>query len=353
MIARQGQAVFGICGWKNSGKTTLIESILRDLIAQGLRVAVVKNDVHGLDVDRPGKDSDRFFKAGADVVLRGPGEEVCRFSSTGEEELHARIARFVPFHDVVIVEGHMSTPVPKVWLFGKDTQPCPDDVEQVLAEVPFGPDRETGLSNRREIVLPLVREWLEKQWTDQPLIGCVLIGGRSSRMGFPKQLIESGGETWLERIVSLLGEVTDQVVAAGSGALTAGMDDLLVLPDVPAASGPIAGILAAQRWHPDASWLVAACDMPNITVDALEWLCSMRKPGVWAALPLLDPEKGYVEPLLALYDRRSRSLLEAAAQSGHFGLQHLPVDPKVATPQPPDALRGAWKNMNSVEDLEE
>ncbi len=353
MNTKTGQTVFGICGWKNSGKTTLIESLLPDLIEQGLSVAVVKHDAHGLDVDRRGKDSDRFFRAGGDVILKGPGEEICRFRADRDEELHQRIARLAPFHDLVIVEGHKTTPVPKVWLHGKDDRPRPAAVENVLAELPIGPEKGRSLSDRKRIVMPLLQQWLDRQWLEQPLIGCVLIGGRSRRMGVPKHLMETGGETWLERTVNLLGKVTGQVVAAGSGSLPEGLKELTVLPDVPGVSGPMAGLLAAQRWNPDASWLVAACDMPRLTVDALEWICSLRRPGVWAALPLLDPRTGSVEPLLALYDRRSRLLLERLASKGAFSLQEPVAHPKVITPQPAARLRGAWKNMNSIEDLEE
>lgn len=353
MNKETGQTAFGICGWKNSGKTTLIESLLPDLIGQGLSVAVVKHDAHGLDVDRSGKDSDRFFRAGGDVILKGPGEEICRFRTSDAEELHERIARLAPFHDLVIVEGHKATPVPKVWLHGRDGRPRPAAVENVLAEIPFGPESGGSLSDRKGIVLPLLRQWLDAQWLSQPVIGCVLIGGKSGRMGIPKHLIETGGETWLERTANLLGKVTGQVVAAGSGALPEGLEDLIVLPDAPGVSGPMAGILAAQRWNPDVSWLVAACDMPRMTVDALEWLCSLRRPGVWAALPLLDPRTGSVEPLLALYDRRSKSFLERFASKGIFSLQEPACHPKVITPQPAAQMRSAWKNMNSIEDLEE
>ena len=50
-----------------------------------------------------------------------------------------------------------------------------------------------------------------------PVWGCVLIGGRSRRMGRPKHLIEAGGCSWLERTVTLLGHCVEQVVIAGPG----------------------------------------------------------------------------------------------------------------------------------------
>ena len=70
--------IFGICGHSGSGKSTLIEALLPRLLARRLVVAVAKLNAHGIDVDRPGKDSDRFFRAGADVFLAGPDQAFAR-----------------------------------------------------------------------------------------------------------------------------------------------------------------------------------------------------------------------------------------------------------------------------------
>jgi hypothetical protein len=75
--------VLGICGYSGSGKTTLIESLVPVFRSRGLRVAVVKHDAHTPTVDAPGKDSDRFFRAGADVVLRSPDETFIRRHGPG------------------------------------------------------------------------------------------------------------------------------------------------------------------------------------------------------------------------------------------------------------------------------
>ena len=57
--------VIAVCGLKNSGKTTLIERLIRELSARGLRTAVIKHDGHDFVCDVPGTDSDRFMQAGA------------------------------------------------------------------------------------------------------------------------------------------------------------------------------------------------------------------------------------------------------------------------------------------------
>jgi molybdopterin-guanine dinucleotide biosynthesis protein MobB len=73
----EGIPVLGMAGWSGSGKTTLLEGLLPRLRARGLRVAVVKHDAHGLTLDREGKDSQRFARAGAEAVaLSSPRQSV-------------------------------------------------------------------------------------------------------------------------------------------------------------------------------------------------------------------------------------------------------------------------------------
>ena len=61
--------IFGITGWKNSGKTHLMERLVAEFKNRSLSVATIKNAHHGFDVDQPGKDSFRHRQAGAQEVL--------------------------------------------------------------------------------------------------------------------------------------------------------------------------------------------------------------------------------------------------------------------------------------------
>ena len=126
--------LLAICGHSGSGKTTLIEAATRRLRRRGLAVAVVKHDVHGVDVDRPGKDSDRIFRSGADVFLHGPGERLARLHSGGFAELLRR-------YDLVLVEGGKRAPLPKVWLLGPRESKPPPGVGKILAVLPRGTKR--------------------------------------------------------------------------------------------------------------------------------------------------------------------------------------------------------------------
>ena len=335
--------VFGVCGLSGSGKTTLIEQIIRPLRDKGLRLAVVKHAAGGIDADRPGADSDRFFQAGADVVLEAPAEEFLRTHRAGGGDLTAALARLAETHDLVLVEGHKGTGLRKVWLLGENEAAPLEDVHNVAAALPPGADR-------AEAVLAIIDEWLGRTWLNAPVFGCALIGGTSRRMGTPKHLLRAGGRTWLERTVKLLRRACRTVVIAGAGGVPGSPAPCPRLADAPDARGPMSGILAAMRWAPHASWLVAACDLPGLSADALDWLLSTRRPGVWAALPRLAGSPG-VEPVLAHYDFRSRRLLERSCMRGNFCLNDLAGHPKVASPPVPSHLAAAWQNSNAPEDL--
>jgi molybdopterin-guanine dinucleotide biosynthesis protein A len=202
-------------------------------------------------------------------------------------------------------------------------------------------------SARAATTMSFLEEWLPHQWLKTPVFGCVLIGGKSRRMGRPKHLIRENGKTWLESTVEILGKVTEKTIILGAGNVPGCLAGHLRLPDIPDANGPMAGVLSAMRWAPRVSWLVVACDLPYLTTDAVSWLLSTRRPGVWATLPRLAGSPG-VEPLLAHYDFRARAALEEAAVRGDFQLATIVSLPAVATPTPPPSLTPAWRNVNEM-----
>jgi len=165
-------------------------------------------------------------------------------------------------------------------------------------------------------------------------------------MGRPKHLLVKDGQTWLERTAELLRPRAREVVIAGAGEVPGSLARCPRLPDAPEVQGPMAGVLSAMRWAPWASWLVAACDLPDLSAGALSWLLAGRAPGVWATLPRLTGAPG-VEPLLAHYDFRARALIEKLAGRGQWRLSEIAASAKVITPPPPPELAGAWRNVNS------
>jgi molybdopterin-guanine dinucleotide biosynthesis protein A len=182
-----------------------------------------------------------------------------------------------------------------------------------------------------------------------PLLACILIGGQSQRMSTPKQLISCPeGVTWLERTVAIARRVTSQVDLAGRGEIPSSLKDLPHLADVPGIKGPLAGLLALMRWQLNAGYLLLACDLPGLTIEALQWLISYRSSGVIAILPSIKPNT--IEPLTAIYEGTIHSVLESRAKSGIWGFQSLQEERGVITPTPPTQLVPAWQNVNTPDE---
>jgi len=172
-------------------------------------------------------------------------------------------------------------------------------------------------------------------------------------MGTPKHLLQHvrSGTTWLEHSLNVLGEVTDRLVIVGEGEVPAALSNYERLFDVAGVKGPLAGILAVMRWAPMSRVLVAACDLPLISVEAARWLVASHSPGLLAVMPRLDDHSG-VEPLFAYYTPGARPLLEELAHRHDFSPGHLAHHAAVATPVPPPELASAWTNINTQADLE-
>jgi molybdopterin-guanine dinucleotide biosynthesis protein B len=99
--------IFGVVGWKNSGKTTLVSRLIAELTRRGFKVAAVKHAHHGFDVDQPGRDSYRFREAGAREVAVVSGRRVAIMHELRDEEeplLEAVLGR-LSGSDLILVEG--------------------------------------------------------------------------------------------------------------------------------------------------------------------------------------------------------------------------------------------------------
>lgn len=176
-----------------------------------------------------------------------------------------------------------------------------------------------------------------------------LVGGESRRMGRPKQVLRRGVLTLSEIAVAAVERRVEQVVLAGDGPVPTSLDGLERLSDPPEVAGPLGGILAAMRFDPFAAWIVLACDMPFVSSRAVAWLLAQRRPDVRAILPQIDA--GRVEPLLALYEPEMKKELECRAKEGRFGFQDLAGSDGIRCPAPPEGIRQAWTNVNTLEEF--
>jgi molybdopterin-guanine dinucleotide biosynthesis adapter protein len=113
--------VYGVIGWKNAGKTSLMERLVAEFSARGLRVSTVKHVHHDVDLDQPGKDTYRHRMAGAqEVVLASANRMALLREHRGEEpDLPVILARMAPV-DLVLVEGYKRDQHPKIEVFRRE-----------------------------------------------------------------------------------------------------------------------------------------------------------------------------------------------------------------------------------------
>lgn len=100
--------VYGIVGWKNSGKTTLVERLVIEITGRGFSVSTVKHAHHTFDVDHEGKDSYRHRSAGAREVLLASRNRWALMHETREEAeppLSELLKKLSPV-DLVLIEGY-------------------------------------------------------------------------------------------------------------------------------------------------------------------------------------------------------------------------------------------------------
>jgi molybdopterin-guanine dinucleotide biosynthesis adapter protein len=114
--------VYGVIGWKNSGKTSLMERLVAEISGRGFSVSTVKHVHHAVDLDHPGKDTFRHRQAGArEVVLASADRLAIMVEHRGPEpELPAVLARLAPV-DLVLVEGYKRDAHPKVEVWREET----------------------------------------------------------------------------------------------------------------------------------------------------------------------------------------------------------------------------------------
>jgi len=312
--------ILGVCGWSGSGKTTLIEALLPKLLARNLKVVVVKHDVHSIDVDRPGKDSDRFFQAGADVYLQG-NEELNRRHPEATDTLLNQLLDLAGQYDLILVEGHKQSPLPKVWLLHGGESSPPAAVSDIRMVLPRN-------ANRVDEFLSFLTDWLPSQWLKTPVYGYIYTRGNDGREDARQYSAAVEGERFL-RVSERLRDYTQNIVVVGDNIPYVDVADCKLLPGSPDQLGPLAGLLTAMRWQPLVSWLVLDSAI-DCNADVWSWFLAQRRPGRWGILPPSDDTCGHGFSH-AYFDFRSSGLLDNFSESKNF-FANLASHPKMHAP---------------------
>lgn len=252
------------------------------------------------------------------------------------EVLKELAARF----DLVLVEGGDDLELPAIVV---DDTPSPAGRNGVVLG---------DVCKNSEVAAATLYDHLADRMHGLPVWACILIGGRSSRMGRPKHLLPAGQDgSWLERSWRLVTPHVAGVVVAGGGEVPDAASMLPRVPDVGGMAGPLAGILAALRWRPEVAWLVLACDMPAVDEAAITWLLGQRRPGRWGVVPRLDARHA-VEPLLACYEPQARVLFEELAAGSIRRASAIAEFKQITVVEVPAQLHDSWRNVNTPEDLQ-
>lgn len=186
-----------------------------------------------------------------------------------------------------------------------------------------------------------------------PLYGCILIGGKSSRMGQPKHLIKTNENiTWLDHSVKTLSPFVEKVILAGAGDIPSNMHYLERIPDAEDVAGPLAGIVSVMNSWPAANWIILACDMPLISEQAVSWLLGQYDKHQCVGVVPQNQATGKMDPLFAYYSSKAITLFDSICTSGRFSITQIVKWPEIATPSIPAELIKDWQNINTQEQLQ-
>ena len=187
--------------------------------------------------------------------------------------------------------------------------------------------------------------------TDVPkLNGLVLAGGKSQRMGSPKDKMNWHGKEQRYYAADLLASFCDQVfISCRQDQLENFDPNYNALTDTFLNMGPFGGILSALRSQRDAAWLVVACDLPLLDEKSLEFLIENRNIEK-AATTYESPFDGLPEPLITIWEPKSYPLLLNFLGSGITCPRKVLInsDTLILKPGNPDSLM----NVNTPEDKE-
>ncbi|HEY3313721.1 MAG TPA: molybdopterin-guanine dinucleotide biosynthesis protein MobB [Bacillota bacterium] len=333
-----------VVGGSGSGKTTLISGVLPSLAGRGRRIVVIKHAAHGFDRrGGPPRDSDRFLEAGAaGVVLVGPETMAAVASGTAasaaerpvepgtsplEQALDLAVVAFGR-NDLTIVEGFRESHLPKVFVRGGRAKPFSGAVFAPQSYPPgvlavAAASRPPGLPQ----AIPVLGPGSSARWAQffdhlalagpggpKPAFsGVILAGGRSTRLGRNKALLDFGGRPLIAHVAARLRPLVEEVVIVAGEA-----DDYRpyadrVVPDVMPGYGPLGGIYSGLLAARHRTVVFMGCDQPLVPADLLERVGSIVAAGADAAVPFAG---GEYEPLVAAYARTCHSAVEEAMAAG-------------------------------------
>ena len=361
-----------ISGASGSGKTTLLERLIPSLSAEGLKIGAVKRASAGLLSDPAGKDSSRLAAAGAEPTIAVSPNGLIVHSRTplGLVDL---AATYCANCDLVLAEGYRQSPHDKIlFTSGDDASSQEANLASVCLVVASRMIASPEAIHRDDIdaLVRWVRNWLvRRRRLREGVIGAILVGGQSRRMGADKAAMRSCGRPVLSDLAELLGGRLKEVWVVGR--LLRHVDLPLFVRqhlDLRPGCGPLGGIATALRIAgaeapavaqeapggpstPQAV-LVVACDMPALSGETLDILLERRRKDKPASV-LRQPATGRLEPMAAVYEPEALEGIEHALNSGALSATKLLESIGAHAIDVPSEIADNLCNVNTPEELEE
>ena len=106
--------IVAVVGKSDAGKTTFLEKLIKELKRRNIKVGTIKHDVHGFEIDKPGKDTWRHSQAGADAVIISSPAKVALIKKVEEEMSLDQAAELINDMDIILTEGYKRSDKPKI-----------------------------------------------------------------------------------------------------------------------------------------------------------------------------------------------------------------------------------------------
>ncbi|NMC33848.1 MAG: molybdopterin-guanine dinucleotide biosynthesis protein B [Veillonellaceae bacterium] len=136
--------IISFIGRSGVGKTTYLEKLIAELKKRGYRVGVVKHDIHGFEIDHPGKDTWRHAQAGADVVCISSHEKFALIQKMQRDLPLTEIVARIRDVDIILVEGYKNHSAIRAEIYRRDCgrEPLgrPEGLFAVIADVSLYPE---------------------------------------------------------------------------------------------------------------------------------------------------------------------------------------------------------------------
>ncbi len=197
--------VVHIVGKSDSGKTTVMELLIAEFKRRGYRVATIKHDVHGFDLDQPGKDSWRHARAGSDAVVLSSPQKLALLKNVDHDLTVPELSRLVSDSDIILAEGFKQSKGLKIEVHRRELGELVCDPTELMALVTDEP-LEADVPQFRFDDAAGIADLIEKRLPGDEVEVTIFVNGKQVPLSlFPTEIISKT----LFGMVSALKQVED------------------------------------------------------------------------------------------------------------------------------------------------